>query len=50
MNFVLEDGDLVFSYSACRNKYNKDPVASKMFADELGGAPGSSEIQFGGKN
>lgn len=50
VNFVLVDGDLVFSYSACRNRYNKDPVASKMFADELGGAPGSSEIQFGGKN
>lgn len=50
VNFVLVDGDLVFSYSACRNRYNKDPVASKMFAEELGGAAGTSEIQLGGKD
>lgn len=33
VNFVLVDGDLVFSYSACRNRYNKDLVVSKIFAD-----------------
>lgn len=50
VNFVLVDGDLVFSYSACRNRYNKDPVASKMFAEQLGGVAGTSEIQLGGKD
>ena len=33
INFVLVDGEVVFSYSACRNKKNQDTEASKTFAE-----------------
>lgn len=49
INFVLVDGEVVFSYSACRNKKNQDTEASKTFAEKVGGVPGSNEISMGEK-
>lgn len=49
VNFVLVDGEVVFSYSACRNGKNKDAEASKTFAEQIGGTAGG-DISLGGKS
>ncbi|MGN1411320.1 MAG: type II secretion system protein [Oscillospiraceae bacterium] len=50
VNFVLVGGEVVFSYSACRNGRNKDKEASENFAERIGGFAGSDEISLGGKS
>lgn len=50
VNFVFRNSGLEFSYSATRTlDISKDAVTSKKFADMMGGQPGTSEIELGGK-
>lgn len=49
INFIFEDGDVVFSYSACKKGKNKDSDTSKIFAEKASGNAGIN-ISMGGKS
>lgn len=49
INFIYKDGDVEFSYTACKKGKNKDADTSRLFAEK---ASGNAEvnISMGGKN
>lgn len=49
INFVFEDGDVVFSYSACKKGKSKDSDTSRIFAEKVSGKAGIN-IEMGGKD
>lgn len=49
VNFEVVDGELQFTYTACKGYRNKDPETTEVFAEHVGGI-GNGDKSMGGKD